>query len=196
MSNMIGYLPQLYREIREFVELTDTEDEEFNLLLLASGQFFADQFVDTSSATAIKRRETQLGIRADPAMETLEFRKLRVKNRYSTRPPFTIRYLQSRLDDLAGAPGVAVAYLDVHNFLLTVTASIDDANVFGEIERTIYIVKPANINYLQRTGVADTLALQEHISYKVLNRTGMKLGNTWRLGVSAFGVLEPEVVVK
>ncbi|WP_206108572.1 putative phage tail protein [Paenibacillus thiaminolyticus] len=47
-----------------------------------------DQFVLTSSVDGIKRREKMLGIQADSSLETIEFRRQRIINRYQMKPPF------------------------------------------------------------------------------------------------------------
>ena len=194
MNRIDKYWQDLFLRIVDFVEMSETETEELEIAQFAKDKFFHDQFVLTSSLEAVKRREKMLGIQADPTTETLDFRKKRIINRYSTNPPFTIRYLQERLDFLVGE-GKATASVDVHNFLLIVEAAIQDASIFKEVERTIYATKPANIIYKQETSNNETIALVEHISMSILDRK-LKLGNTWRLGVTPFAELQNEVIIK
>lgn len=193
-ANLIAYLPELYRDIREFVELAEAENVEFDALADAVAQLLDDQFVDTASEQAIRRRELQLGIRADTATETLEFRRKRLINRYSTKPPFTVRYLQGRLDFLIGA-GRATIEVDVQNFVLKVTLSIPDAAFFKEIQHTIHAVKPANLVYIQETSLTDRIALEEHI-WKVALTRRTRLSTSWRVGRIPFAVRNEEVQVK
>jgi hypothetical protein len=194
MTKLMEYLPVLYHEIKEMVKLTDAEDVEFDTLAVAIQQSINDQFVDTASVQAIKRREQQLDIRADPTAETLDFRRRRIIHRYSTRPPFTVRYLQNRLDELVGV-GVAMVELDVQNFILTIKIKIPDAAFFLEVEHVIRLMKPANLTYYQETALADTIALEEHMWSTPLHRL-TRLGTTWRLGSTPFSVREQEVQIK
>lgn len=195
MSRPIAsYWPEYYRDIREFIELAATEDAELQGMADAIAQLFDDQFVMTSSLAAVKRRERMLGIQADSSTETLDFRRRRIVNRYSTKPPFTIRYLQERLDYLVGA-GRAAASIDVQNFILTVTAAIEDAALFREVEWSVKTTIPANIVYRQQTAVADIVAFEEHIVKRTMDRE-TRLGSNWHLGVSPFVSLEPEVIIK
>jgi hypothetical protein len=194
MTKLIDYLPELYHELKEMVKLTDAEDVEFDALAVSIQQLLNDQFVDTASVQAIKRREQQLDIRADPSVETLDFRRRRLIHRYSTRPPFTVRYLQNRLNELIGA-GVATVELDVQNFILTIKLKIPDAAHFLEIEHVIRLMKPANLIYYQETALADTLTLEEHMWSTPLHRM-TRLGTTWRLGSTPFSVREQEVQIK
>lgn len=118
MSKLIkDYWPEYYETILEFLELAEAEDTEVTVLQSAINQLLDDQFVLTSEYEAVKRREKMLDIQADPTVETLDFRRKRIVNRYSTKPPFTIRYLQDRLDYLVGE-GKTVTSVDIQNFLL------------------------------------------------------------------------------
>lgn len=194
MGRLLEYLPEMYHDIIDFVDLTNTEETELLSLEEAIGQLFDNQFVLSSNEDGVKLRERMLGIQADPNTETLDFRKVRIINRYSTKPPFTIRYLQERLDFLVG-PGRTITSVDAQNFILTVTTSIENAALFKEVERTIAVTKPANMVYQQNTALTEIIALEEHISSRALTRM-TRLGTTWRLGVTPFAVAGPEVILK
>lgn len=193
-DRIMQYWPELYHEITDFKELAATEHEEIQRMEAAIERQFNDQFVLTSSEQAVKRREKMLGIQADPSAESLEFRKKRILNRYQTKPPFTIRYLQQQLDSLLGQ-GRAITSVDIENFILTVTTSIDDANLFREMEYTIRFIKPANLVYHQQTAVSDEINLVENISKHDMT-WNYKLDGTWKLGKQPFASLGPEVVIK
>lgn len=189
-----GYWPAFYEGIKDFVELAKTEDVELQLAATAVDQLFSDQFVMTSSNDAIKRREKMLGIQADPSVETLEFRRRRIVNRYSTKPPFTLRYLQQRLDQLVG-PGLTIVSVDVQAFVLYVTANIQNANVFREVQYTIETVKPANLVYQQNTSISEAVGLEEHIAMKAI-AWNYKFNGSWQLGQLPFASYGSEVIVK
>ncbi|WP_010279870.1 putative phage tail protein [Paenibacillus senegalensis] len=191
---ILSYLPEWYSQIREMKQLAEVEDRETAELERALQRLLDDQFVETASERAIRRRELQLGIRADPVNEDLQLRRLRLINRYSTRPPFTLRYLQDRLDFLL-EPGRASVRVDVENFILTLTTSVEDANLFREVEYTVKTVVPANIVYQQETAIKDQIGLQEKISYLPLTRE-TRLSTGWRLGVVPFASEGSEVIVK
>jgi hypothetical protein len=189
---ILSYLPEYYQDIRDFVELAETEDAELLLLATAVNQLLDDQFVLTSGAAAVKRREQMLEIQAEPS-ETLEFRKRRILNRYQTKPPFTIRYLQQQLDLLVG-PGMTIVSVDAQNFLLTVTANIENASVFREVVYTVELIKPANLVYQQNTSLGSTIGLEESISKQGIT-WNYALGS-WQLGQLPFSTLGPEEVIK
>lgn len=188
------YWPQLFDNILEFQLLADTVDAEIQFLDKKINQQFADQFVLTSGYEAIKRRERMLGIQADPTTETLDFRKKRIINRYSTKPPFTILYLQDRLNFLVGEEKARVS-ADGQDFFLFVETAIENAALFKEVERTIKTIKPANLIYNQQTALDDHISLEEHIRFRTLERQ-TRLGSTWRVGMTPFAVADLEVSVK
>lgn len=194
MSNRISAQWQdFYLEIEDFVELSKAEATEVDNLEQAVQQLFDDQFVMTAGPEAIKRREKMLGIQADPS-ESLDFRRRRILNRYQTKPPFTIRWLQRQLNQLVGK-GLVVVDVDVQNFILYVKADIDDAAVFKEVNHTVLTVKPANLIYNQQTEINEGITLQENIYKTTLQRmTG--LGTTWQLGITPFAERGEEVKVK
>lgn len=194
MNRLLDYLPEIYHGVVDFVELTETEAQEFISVEQAINTLYSDQFITESSEQAIKRRERILGIQADPTTETLDFRRKRLINRYSTKPPFTIRYLQQRLDFLVGA-GLTIVGADAQNFVLTVTTNIDNAALFKEVERTIKVIKPANMIYNQQTSLQDVIELRERIKARGI-AWNYRLNGTWILGAKPFADLGAEVVYK
>lgn len=193
MFDLMHYLPELYRDIKEVIELTDAERAELDVLERSVDQVLESYFVTTAQEWAIRRREDMLDIHADPASETLDFRRNRLINRYSTRVPFTVRYLQQHLDNLVGG-GVAQVDIDIHNHVLQITLTIPDAAYFKEIAYTIQVIKPANLVYKQATSLSGTIALEEHIWKTSLARQA-KLG-TWKLGRIPFAKRGEEVQLK
>lgn len=193
-ERIMQYLPEFYREMKDFTELAATESVELDQMESAVQRLFDDQFVMTASADAIKRREQMLGIQADPVTETLDFRRQRLINRYSTKPPFTIRYLQQQLDKLVG-PGMTIVSVDVQNFILYVTTNVEHANIFREIQHTVQTVKPANMIYQQNTSVEDVMMVEESIAKRTIT-WNYTLDDSWILGEKPFASLGEEVVIK
>ena len=188
------YWPEYYGTILEFLELSGTEDIELDDLEEAVGLLFDDQFVLTAGYEAVKRREKMLGIQADSTTETLDFRRKRIINRYSTKPPFTLRYLQERLDFLVGKDK-AVTSVDSQDFILFVRTAIENAMLFQEVERTVKTIKPANLVYNQQTALNAEVRLEEHASWRRLERK-TRLRATWYLGSTPFAVAGAEVNIK
>jgi len=193
-ERIMQHLPEYYQLIEDFSELDQTETIELDLLQGAVDQLFSDQFVMTSSLQAVRRREQMLNIQADPTIETLDFRRRRILNRYQTKPPFTIRYLQRQLDMLVG-PGMTIVSVDPRTFVLTVTANIDNASVFREVLYTVDTIKPANLTYQQNTSLENPIVVVEQIGMQKMT-WNYKLDGSWKLGAKPFVSYGTEVVVK
>ncbi|OMF05277.1 phage portal protein [Paenibacillus amylolyticus] len=193
MNRLLEYLPEVLREIDDFKALTDAEIPEMDNLSSAIQKYIDDQFVMTASVDGIRRREKMLRIQADPANEPLDFRRKRIINRQSTKPPFTIRWLQEQLDRLIG-PGMAVVSQDVDQFILYVTTNIENANLFKEVQHTIQTVKPANMVYQQNTSLNHRIGIK-HTTKRRTVAWNYKLNDSWKLGEKPFATLGPEVTL-
>lgn len=185
--------PSFLLGIIDFQKLADAEEPEIKDAQTAIDRLLGDQFVLTSTIEGIRRREAMLGIQADPATESIEFRRQRILNRYQMKPPFSIRFLQQQLDSLVG-PGMTIVSQDVEKHLLTVTANIDKASVFNEVLHTIETIKPANMAYQQNTALEGAIEFKGHISIKKLT-WNYKLDGSWKLGENPFVTYGVEVPI-
>lgn len=192
--DLLKYWPELLQQLTELKEIAKGENPEIVELWENLDRALNNQFVLSSTIEGIERLEKILGIVANPQRDTLDFRKKRIINRYTTIPPFTIRYLQEKLDFLVGE-GKAIASVDIENFILSVEIAIQEASLFKEVERTVYMMKPANIVYNQETSINEMISLEEGIIKNTLDRQ-TRLGTTWSLGRTPFGEKQETVVVK
>lgn len=142
-----------------------------------------NMFFQTMDTGAVSQWESVLGITANPAAETLEFRRARVLNRVSIRPPFSLGFLYQKLDELIGA-GKWEVYVDYPNYTLYVKSSAQNQQYAVEVSYTINKLKPAHIVYLNQPFLTHPVTLEEQV-----NLTQMvyhyKLGS-WGLGIHPF----------
>lgn len=193
MNRLLEYLPEELREVEDFEALTDAEIPELNNLNNAIQRLLDDQFISTASLESIRRWEAILRIQADPSTEDLSFRRKRIINRLSTKPPFTVRWMQEQLNRLIG-PGMAVVSVDVQQFILYVTTNIENANLFKEVQHTVQSVKPANMVYQQNTSLNHRIGVK-HTTKRRTVTWNYKLDGSWNLGEKPFATLGPEVTL-
>lgn len=194
MSDLLEFLPELYHGIREYQVIAKAEGKEFDKIDAELDNMLNDQFVMTAREPSIVRRERLFKIQVDPNVESLNFRRKRIINRQSIRPPFTERYLQDRLNFLLGE-GISTVSVDVVNYVLSVSLAIADAQMFKEVIETIEKIVPLNMIYLQKTTIHDSVGVKESIIAVELDRK-TRLGTTWRLGITPFAIAKKEVVLK
>lgn len=142
----MGHLPEFYQGVIEFEQIAQTNNEEFNLLKQMQADDLADAFVMTASEKSIVIWEREIGIVPDPSMETLEFRRKRIINRYTTKPPFTIKWLERQLAQLLGTSLIGVSRDDDVE-ILYVYANVSGYALLKEFEKTIEAVLPLSMQY-------------------------------------------------
>lgn len=182
--NIKEFYPSIYDGIAEIEEIIRVENEEFDEVGSAMESFRNNQFVMTSDEEGVLHREKSLGILADPSVETLDFRKLRLLNRISMQPPFTMRYLREKLDFILG-PDKYKIKMDYSNYTLYIEVVSENKSWYNEIRATLNMVKPANIVYVNIPVIIHNLLMSETIE-KTNAEMNYKLGTKWILGAKPF----------
>ncbi len=137
-------LPPVYNELLEMEELSETVAVELDELDVAREKVDVEQFIMTSSEKFIRLRERGYDIRADPTIETIDFRRRRLIARQSTRLPITQRKVREILTELVGHNNFE-EHLDIENCTATFTFEATDAMLNREIDLTLERIIPLNI---------------------------------------------------
>ena len=190
-TNICKYYPHWFRRILDFQHLCRSEGEELRCLAEAMDQIRKNLFVQTMDEGTTAQWEAILRILPTPE-EDLDFRRLRVLNRLSLRPPFTLIFLREKLDLLFG-PGNYLVEVDYPNYTLYIEASVESQRYFGEVSALLSIIKPCHIVYIARPRMDAGLKLAERVASGKLTYNYV-LG-AWALGQKPFvSYLEQEVL--
>lgn len=177
------YTPGIYNGFQEYETVIQVSDKLLDSLEEAIDDLRNNQFISSATEEGVAEYESMLGIIANPVTESLEFRRERLINRLSTMPPFTIRFLKNKLSEILGE-GKYVAYVDYANYTIYVESSVENQIWFNEIMITMTNVKPANMIFINKPFIANSLALSEEISYATMI-SNYALGY-WILGQKPF----------
>ena len=139
---LLPYLPHWFREVRDFLVLLKAQEPSFADLEEGLRRVRENLYVQTMDAGTLEGMERLLDLLADPS-ESLAFRRARVLNRLSIQPPFTLRFLHGKLDQLAGM-GRWKVQVDYPNYGLYVSVMESIASP-REILTTLDIIKPCHI---------------------------------------------------
>ncbi len=191
--NLLEQLPPWYREVLDYQEICKTEQAAFDALALEINTVGDDFFLQTMGAEAVALWEDTLGITPDLQTESLDFRRFRVLNRLSSRPPYTMAFLRQKLDEIIG-PGKWTLTMDYANYTLYVESSAEDQQYSGELLVTIGKVKPAHIVFVNTPLIQDGILLSETIT-GAFTRWNYRLGN-WALFSAPFKSTYEEEVIK
>ena len=192
-TQLLPLLPPWYREILDYQEICQTEQEQFETLAAEITAVADNFFFQTMDAGAVSQWEQIFGIIPNPAVESLEFRRARVLNRVSTRPPFTLGFLYQKLDELIGPDGWTVT-VDYPNYTLYIESSAENQQYATEVAYTVNKIKPAHIVYVNTPYLRSGLLLSESIELSQLTYH-YQLGS-WGLGVQPFATEQGQGVIK
>jgi hypothetical protein len=187
------YLPIQYDEIVEAETQQDSLSIEVDKLQARYEQALMDQFVQHASNRVIGYYETVFHIIANPATESLEFRRERVLSRMkSLTPPYTYYYLRILLD---GFFGKGKYTLDVNNdeFTITLESSVEDSLWYYEIQVSITAVKPCNMIFINNPRISKVLNINETI-YAQRQIWNYKLDGSWLLGNRPFYSIDGQTI--
>lgn len=182
-TNLTQYLPHWFRQIGEFQQVMDTEEQQFNGLAQAMEQVRNNFFFQTMDEATVAAWEQVVGIKASPSTESLDFRRARLINRISTRPPFTLQFLYDKLNQLLGV-GNYTLEIDYPNYEIVIETAAEDQAWAGELTITLNTVKPCHMLYVARPAVMTRLTLNETVDLVKLIYN-YKLG-AWSLGLGPF----------
>nr|WP_263972968.1 YmfQ family protein [Clostridium botulinum] len=121
-----------------------TENIELELIEKGQERILKENFIDTATDYGIKHKEQLFKIRADLVNDTLEFRKLRIKNRKMDKMPITHRSLEYKLKTLFGEGNYKVEVLN-DEYVLKVEINTFDWSMFNEIIDNFRYIIPCNM---------------------------------------------------
>lgn len=101
MANLINQLPTYFRPILEFQQLMIAHGWGCDLAEQVSGAVLQNFFIQTCDEDTIAQYERLFGIIAE-AGDTMDYRRERILNRFSSVAPFDINYLNDRLREMFG----------------------------------------------------------------------------------------------
>ena len=188
-----GLFPSVYNGVLEISVLSETDDVLLDRALAKLERAQLNQFILTADEETISVYEKMFSILANPTTETLQFRRERILNRMSLQPPFTMRWLQNKLDEIIGV-GKWNAYVDYANRTLYVESFVVNQQWFNELRITINRIKPCNLVFVNKPLImADVVANETIVS--ATQHYNYILGQ-WQLGQEPFITTDSEEVIK
>ena len=192
-TGLLALLPPWYREVLDYQQICLTEQQQFEGLADEIIGVADNFFFQTMDEGAVSMWEQVFQIVPNPSTESLDFRRARVLNRITTRPPYTLGFLYQKLDELIG-PGEWTVTVDYPNYTLYIESAAQNQNYATELAFTINRIKPAHIVWINSPLVRTGLLLSETIS-SAQRTYNYKLGS-WELGLLPFATDGPEGVIK
>lgn len=193
-TELCKLLPPWYREVLDYQALCQAEQPVFQDIKMKMQAVLDNFFPQTMDVSAVEQWEDTLHIRGDPSYEDLDFRRARIINRISTKPPYTLAFLYQKLDELIG-PGLWSVDIDYPNYTLYIESNAQDQAYSQEVEFTVNHIKPAHITYIHRGVIIKDILVNEGIVAGEWGDWNYKLGS-WQLGLLPFREIVKEEVLK
>lgn len=143
-KRMIEYLPWHINDVTEMIRFMDIDDETFDIVKAEIDKFMDNRFIQTADADMIAQWEDLLSIQADPANETLEFRRQRLLTRLSLSLPYTTPYVRQRLDGILGVGNYTLS-IDYSTYTINLDIQIAQQAYYDEVVILLTLIKPANM---------------------------------------------------
>ena len=143
-TNLAIYYPIIYKGVLETDKLVATENVMFDELDSLTSEAEENQFILTSNARGLQIYEKILNIIANPESDSIQFRRERIINRLSTAPPFTIKELRNKLDQLLGQDNYIIDLVH-REYKFNLTSYIGEYGKLDEMLRTLFVMIPVNL---------------------------------------------------
>lgn len=187
------HLPPWYREVLDYQQMCQTEEQQFALLAEEINRVADNFFLQTMDYETVQLWENVFHITANPATESLQFRRERIINRISMRPPYTLGFLYQMLDRLIGE-GQWTVEVDYPNYALYIEAGAEGESYWQELTYTVNHIKPAHITYISRPLIRTGVLMSEEVRSAHFE-WNYYLGS-WALGAEPFADETDVEVVK
>lgn len=192
-TELLKLLPPWYREVAEYQQICNAEAQQLQTAALVTQGIAGNFYFQTMNLAGVQMWEQIFNITPNPATEKLAFRRARVLNRISMRPPYTLGFLYQKLDELVG-PGLWSVEVDYANYALTIEAGAEDQSYWQELAYTVNHIKPAHITYISRPLIRTGILMSEEVRSAHFE-WNYYLGS-WALGAEPFADMTDMEVIK
>ena len=186
------YLPTWYQDIEDYKQICQAESAQFTIAETFAKKVYGNFYFATMDAGALSEWEGLFGIVADPS-ESLDFRRTRIMNRLSMKPPYSLKFLKAQLDKLIGAGNYDVI-VDPANYTIYVDSAAENQAYAIEVNYTVNTIKPAHMVYINEPVIEAGILAGEEIESSDF-RYNYRLGS-WGLGLHPFGSGTSQEVIK
>lgn len=159
-ENLKELIPDYYKNIYEMDKLEESERWLFENVRMNTQRVQENATIMLCDEPSLRLYEDMLRIVADPISESMEFRRLRVINRINSRPPFTLKFLIEKLNDIFGANNYELR-IDYDHYTLYIESAVSSFSWYQEVNHTLNTIKPTNIVYVQVPLLSENIRILE-----------------------------------
>lgn len=173
------YVPTIYTGVKEIDALIKSEDYLFDILISLADKEYARMFIQTCDEIGVLRFESILKITADPAIETLEFRKERLLTRCNTTLPYTAIWLRIYLNSVLGEYNYELN-IDYKKRIIRLYGYTLNYNWARESTKVINAIKPCNMVFINIPTMIQSVGLIYWWDNNTWNTSNWNDNNIWK----------------
>lgn len=208
------YLPKGLQEFAQYKTISNALNHTLKRLSRNLQTISKNQDFKTMDITMIEMYEYIFGITPNPSIEDLDFRRSRLINRNSMKPPFTESFLRKKLDEIIGGGRYLLTVNGGDNprnelvwnyklgttfklgmspfgsnyddnYTIVLESGVENQNVYAEVSAMINLIKPANMVFINKPLITDIIEFGEEVFISD-NQWNYKLGTSFVLGAKPF----------
>lgn len=153
------YVPTIYKDVREIDVLCEVEDNVFNTATEILKQEGSRMCIQTSDEKGVRKYERVYRITANPAIESLDFRKERLLTRSNINLPYSTIWLRNYLNAVIGEHNYELQ-IDYDNLVIRLYGYLLNYNWAREFSNVIRSTKPCNIIFINIPTIIENLGIQ------------------------------------
>lgn len=176
--------PEVFAKMNDIKEVSKARDQQYHKLNEAVKRLENDNFFSTSTLEMVERLEKMAKIEAKPEQESLDFRRIRLQNRFNLASPYTSRFFAMKFDEIIGV-GKWKATINKERTILTLECNAENQAWYEEIEATVSSMIPQKMRFVNTPYTRNQLEIKGSIDSGLI-LYGYALGS-WALGTAAFG---------
>ena len=145
MVDLMMILPKYFRPVLEFKELMKTDGMVLDNLEKDIRKLRDDFYIQTADKESLAEMEKQFSIVAKPG-ETIDYRRQRLLSKYNTIVPFSIGFLQDRLNELFG--GDFTMHVDSAKCTITISVTSSRYGAVDLLYDLLWDIVPAHLQII------------------------------------------------
>ena len=142
--DILSYLPFHIRKLKEYQNLSITEDAEIEKLFNEIDRLYDNAFISTLDESGCERWERILGIVIRDT-DTIDFRKMRIKSFLVGQLPYSLNKLKSILNAMCGGENQYELTIDYTNYAVNILIELTSQALFEEFKRLLNEIMPCNL---------------------------------------------------
>lgn len=149
---LISYLPPVLREVLDFQAINTANEPEISFAWDALARVMDNQFLESADQDGVAAWERELQIYPKDT-DALDARKARIKAKWNTELPYTMRWLHGWIQSLCGGEN-PVSTVDGYTLRISLPSVVDYTTALDDLRQRI----PANL------AIAPTILLSKATS--------------------------------